>query len=515
MTPSRRIFLNVAATYGRSVYALVLGVFTSRWVFHALGEVDYGLWGLVGGLVGFVTFLNGVLAGAVVRFYAISVGISNDSNKIRYGLDECQRWFNCALTVHTIIPVFLLIIGYPCGVWAIENFLTIPAERIEACILVWRYTSVACLAGMLGVPFQAMYTAKQEIAELTIYGVASSTVSALFIYYMVSHPGDWLIKYAAFMCCCHVIPQLIIAMRAFLIYPECRLVRGYLVDLSRFKMLAKFVFAKFWSRFSDMCSQQAQAVLVNKYMGIVYNSSMAMGNMIAGQATTLSSSISGAFAPAIINKIGASDHGGMFQLSLSTCRLGSAMVILFAVPISLEIDEIFRIWLVNPPPFAEKICLLILFRALLEHMSDGYATAIYGSGEGALSYSWLVGWVGLLMVALMWILFAMGFGMWSIIIGLLISKLLLVVIRVVLAQRFVEFPIKRWLKEVLCPVFAVASVTMIIGLIPRCLMEPSLVRVLLTGFASLIAFVIMVWEVLLVSSEKERIKKILCRSAIE
>lgn len=39
MSPGKRIFLNVAATYGRSLYALVVGLFCARWVLMSLGEV--------------------------------------------------------------------------------------------------------------------------------------------------------------------------------------------------------------------------------------------------------------------------------------------------------------------------------------------------------------------------------------------------------------------------------------------------------------------------------------------
>ena len=42
----------------------------------ALGEVDYGLMGVVGGLTAFISFFVGILSGAVGRFYAISVGES-------------------------------------------------------------------------------------------------------------------------------------------------------------------------------------------------------------------------------------------------------------------------------------------------------------------------------------------------------------------------------------------------------------------------------------------------------
>ena len=34
---------NIVATYGRSLYALVIGLFCGRWTLMALGEVDRGL----------------------------------------------------------------------------------------------------------------------------------------------------------------------------------------------------------------------------------------------------------------------------------------------------------------------------------------------------------------------------------------------------------------------------------------------------------------------------------------
>lgn len=52
MTQNRRIVLNIVATYGRSLYTLVLGLFSSRWAVMALGDVDFGLFGVVGGLTG-------------------------------------------------------------------------------------------------------------------------------------------------------------------------------------------------------------------------------------------------------------------------------------------------------------------------------------------------------------------------------------------------------------------------------------------------------------------------------
>ena len=82
------------------------------------------------------------------------------------------------------------------------------------------FTCLSCLISMLNVPFQAMYTAKQEIAELTIYSFARTTLNVCILYYMVSHPADWLSRYAGLMALLGIVPQVIIGIRAFIKYPE-------------------------------------------------------------------------------------------------------------------------------------------------------------------------------------------------------------------------------------------------------------------------------------------------------
>ncbi len=50
MSPNRRIFLNIIATYGRSLYAFACGVFISLWVVSAVGKSEFGLFDVVGGM---------------------------------------------------------------------------------------------------------------------------------------------------------------------------------------------------------------------------------------------------------------------------------------------------------------------------------------------------------------------------------------------------------------------------------------------------------------------------------
>ena len=153
MTENRRIALNIAATYGRSLFALVCGLFTSRWVLMALGQSDYGLYGVVGGLTAFIAFFNGLMAAAVGRFYAFSVGQAKVAGTQGEGLEVCRQWFNTAVLIHTAVPLVLIAVGYPVGMWAVESFLTIPPERVEACRWVFRFVCLSCFVAMVNVPF--------------------------------------------------------------------------------------------------------------------------------------------------------------------------------------------------------------------------------------------------------------------------------------------------------------------------------------------------------------------------
>ena len=62
MTANRRILLNIIATYGRSLYALVCGLFISRWVLAALGKTDFGLYGVVGGMMVIATLAYAMMS---------------------------------------------------------------------------------------------------------------------------------------------------------------------------------------------------------------------------------------------------------------------------------------------------------------------------------------------------------------------------------------------------------------------------------------------------------------------
>ena len=507
MTANRRILLNVVATYGRSLYALIIGLFCGRWALMALGEVDYGLLGLVGGLTAFVSFLNGLLSASVGRFYAVAVGAAQKAEDPADGLDNCRRWFNTAVLIHTAVPLALIVIGYPCGEWAVRRFLTIPPDRVAACLWVWRFTCLTCFVGMVNVPFNAMYTAKQEIAELTVYGFVTSTLNVAVLYYMITHPGVWIVKYSLWTMLLAVSPQLVIAWRAIVKYPECRFNFDYLYCPRRIREIVNFAFARFWTALSGMASAQGNAILVNKYLGPALNASMSIGNMVAGQASSLSGALSGAFWPAIANKAGEGDEAAVRQFAFRTCRFGTMLILIFAIPLALEVDEVMRLWLKTPPAFVSAICVAVLVDMVLERMSEGYWMAIMGLGRRVGFYSGWVSVAGFARVLIAWLAFALGFGIYGLCVSLVITRILVVGIRLVLGRMLVKMSIREWAQGVCLPICAVTALTVAAGWAGRLIVGGMpFVRLCLTVVVCECVFLPLCWRFLLSGGERETVK---------
>ena len=293
----------------------------------ALGEVDYGLMGVVGGLVAFVSFFNGILSGSISRFYAVSVGAQATDREA--GLDECRMWFTTAVVIQTVMPTILLTCGYPAGEWAIRHFLTIPADRVQDCIWVWRFTCISAYLGMVSLPWNAMYAAHQYIAELTIYSFITTTLNACFLYYMITHPGIWLAKFAFWQCALGLLPQLIIWIRAYYLFPECRIVRRHLKCWGNIKKMASYSLWVTLGWLGGLLKGEGISILINKYFGPRVNAGITVGSSLSGQCNMLSGSMFGAFSPAISNAWGARNYERARKLAFQVCKIGTLSILLF------------------------------------------------------------------------------------------------------------------------------------------------------------------------------------------
>lgn len=512
MTAGKRIFLNTIASYGRSLIGVSCGIFSTRWVLAALGTEDFGLYGLVGSFAMFLCFFSIQFSQAISRYYAYSVGQAQVSENRSGALHECRAWFSVALIVHLALPIAMCAIGWPIGEYAISHgWLTIPAARVGTCLWLWRFVCVSCFAMMASTPFHAMFTAKQEIVELTAYSLLSTLARTAIIYYMFAHPSDWLLRYGLAMLLVGLTTQVLYTIRALVRFPECRFVPGVVRELGRIKQLANYAFWQAVGGLGYMAGHEIMGVILNKSYGPVFNASFGISQTVAFESGTLTGSLQAAFAPAITTTCGAGDLVQMRRMALRVCKIGTLLTLLMAIPMMLEIEELLVLWLKEVPPQAGLMCLSTILFIIIEKLSCGHVLAVNANGN-ICRFQCLHGVLRLTAIPLALVPIALKAPLAVTMLALPLSMGIMVVGDVILSRRIVGLSVWCWVRSVLVPVGLIAGVTGAVGWLPQVWIEQSFGRMVLTTIVTSCVLGLCSWCFVLDEEEKNTlIRKILKR----
>jgi len=483
MKPSQRIILNTAATYIRSILAVGLALFSSRWVLHALGQTDFGLYAVVGSVIIFITFFNSVMAGSAARHYAYSIGQGNPA--------EVNLWFNSVLCSHLFLACVLIPVGWLIGEYAIVHILTIPSIRVNACLWVFRISLVSAFANIISVPFIAMFTAKQHISEMAAWGTLRAILIFCLAWYITRANGDLLLFYTIGMVAILVIVQVAQIFRAMVVFCECRIDHRQWVNKERFKKIFSF---SAWTMIGNMggtLSNQGVAVLLNLFFGPSVNAAYGIANQVSGQTLQLSSAMAGALSPEITASAGRGDHKRMLSLAQQSSKFSFILVSIFAIPLIAEMDYILKLWLKEPPLYTGLFCQLILGAYLIDKLTTGNMLAISAYGKIA-GYQATLGIILLLTLPLAWLFLKLGYAPPSVGVAFIITMSACSFGRVLWTRFFFKISIRSWFVFVvfrcglvlISPVFAAWAIGVLLPPSFTRLSITTVVCILLTLFGS-------------------------------
>ena len=71
---NKRIARNTFFLYLRMIFIMGVSLFTSRVILRALGDVDFGLFNVVGGIIAIFSFVSDSMAGTSSGYFTVALG---------------------------------------------------------------------------------------------------------------------------------------------------------------------------------------------------------------------------------------------------------------------------------------------------------------------------------------------------------------------------------------------------------------------------------------------------------
>ena len=373
ISSNKRIAKNTIFLYFRTLITLATSLFTSRLVLQALGATDLGIYNVVGGVVTLMAFLQNAQTKATSRFITYELGVDGGSE------ESLKKVFSVCLTIHIIIAGAIVLLGETIGLWIVNEWTNIPAERQEAANWVYQFALITLVLHIIRVPYDSVIIAHENMSIYAYFSILEALLKLGIVVLLLRFAGDRLIFYALLLS--------VIALILFLLY-QAYTRRNH--PIYKFHLLWDAQYSKKILSFSgwtilgssaNTATQQGVSLLFNNFVGLVANAALGFANQVHSALVQFISSFSTAFNPQIVKLYAQRDFSSMHTLMFRASKFSFVLAYVLALPLIINMDFILELWLTDVPQYTSEFCKLILICTVIDATTGVYNTSITATGH--------------------------------------------------------------------------------------------------------------------------------------
>lgn len=500
-----KIARNSLIVYAQLFVTLAVNLITARLVLQALGASDYGLYNVVGGLIGVFSFLSSSMSATTTRFLNYEMG-KKDGN--------LSRVFNISNVLHITLALSMLIIIEIFGTFYICNYLNVEQGKETDAMFVFQLSTIIACVGVVNVPFQSIFIAHEKFGTIATVEITNVIARLLMVISMFYYEGEVLRYYAIGM---GITTFISFVVYHYLSYKNWSFIVKWnpVTDIKSYKDQLFFSNWNTLGTASLVARGQGSALLINYYFGTVVNAAYAIGDMILAQVNNFIGRFDSAVAPQIIKNIGS---GNIDRTSYLVCLSGRISILLMEVivfPLFVELNFFLRMWLGdNIPEGTLRFCELTLILAVVSSTTGGLVQYINGSGK----IKWfkiMILIYNILPLIAGSVLFGLGAKPQIIVLLYIISDIINRFTQLYLLRRYFSFDVLFFIKDAYFRPLIVFFAMFLIVLFYQALgINSSLYRI--TGvLATFVVILVLVWIIGLKHHEKRIIYSLIVNKIIK
>jgi Na+-driven multidrug efflux pump len=422
----------------RMMVVVAVGLFTSRIVLDALGIDDYGIYGVVGSVVVFLSFFKNALTNATYRFFTFDLG--------RNDFASLGHTFSMSLNMHLLLAMVMLVLLEIGGLIFINHYLNISPNRIEAANWVFQFSLLAFCIEILKTPYNSCVIAHERMNFFAYTSLAEGGMGLFNAYLLWMAPTDKLIFYAML--------QFVLSLLLFIwYYVYCRIHFAETQHLFIWDktMLRKLISYSGWSLLvnaADVIAVQCINIFLNWFGCVAVNAAMGIANQVSSKMNMFLGSFTQAFNPQIIKSYASGDTDYFFKLIFSTSKFSFFLLFAMAFPMCLFVDFVLDVWLVDVPVYSNVFIVLMLCYYLVDAVQSPLWQAAHATGRIAV-HQILISTVKILSIPIVYLLLRYGLPYWTAVAVWAAMNMVAAIARTTYMRILIQLPVGNYLKEVI------------------------------------------------------------------
>lgn len=272
-------------------------------------------------------------------------------------------------------------------------------------------------------------------------------------------------------------------------------------DNALFKKMTSFASWSFLGASTSMIANYGQAIVLNSFFGTTVNAAQGISGQVSGQLSSFAGVMLKALNPLIDKSEGAGDRSLMLKASSIGSKISFFLLIIFYIPVLVEMPYIFNLWLKEVPDYAILFCRLLLLRNLIEQLFLTLSSSIAAVGN-IRKFQLYSSILNVFPLVVCYIMFYFGFEpetlyfvfiTYAVINGMIILKF---------AQKECGLNIVGYLKDVVLRCSATFLLSLFSTYIISTILDKSLLNLLFLSILSAIILIACIYSIGLVKEEK-------------
>ena len=367
---NKRIAKNTILLYIRTLFIMIISLYTVRLILEALGAEDYGIYNIVGGVVATIGVINASLSGAASRFISFAIGENNEA--------KLKMTYSTVKIIHWLLAAVVLVIGETIGLWFVSTQLVIPSERMAAAIACYQISLITSIVSIISVPYNALIIGYERMDAYAYISILEAVLKLIVVFLLSIFPWDSLVVYSVLILVSQIIVRLAYNIYCYKVFGVTRSKLSF--DNNIFKESLSFAGWTFTGQLAYIGYTQGLNILLNIFFGPIVNAARAISVQIQTAAGVLVKNFQTAVRPQIIKTWAQNDIKYMHQLVVSSTKYSYYLTAIMVFPLVWFTSPALTIWLKDVPDYTIAFVQVILITMLVESLSHGMIVAIHATG---------------------------------------------------------------------------------------------------------------------------------------
>ena len=447
---NKRVAKNTLFLYFRMILIMLVTLYTSRVVLAQLGIKDYGIYNVVGGVVTMFAFLNNCMTTSTQRFLTFELGKGN--------MQRLKDVFAASLNIHIGIGIAIVILAETIGLWFVNYKLVIPADRLVAANWVFQFAILTFLVNIIQVPYNAVLIAHEKMSVYAYISIVEAFLKLGIVYLLSISPFDKLIVYGILIFAVQLLIRCIYQVYCHRHYEESRFRLFW--DRGLYLQMSGFAGWNLFGSLAWMLRDQGLNIVLNLFFGPVINAARGVAAQVSSAVMNFISNFQVALNPQITKNYANGKIDEMEKLTYLGIKFSYIILFFLAFPLSLNINYVLHLWLVEVPDYTALFIILIMVDSLVGNLFGmPLITSLSATGK-IRNYQIAVSFIILLIVPVGYIALRLGGDAPSVFYITIVFTAISGFVRFLFCSKQIGYSLRTMLRNVLLPVLCMTVVAL-------------------------------------------------------